>query len=83
MNRGKLWTVFPPEINCIPKDLPCNVMVKIAVIAFLSPDPPFRTCFEFLLARVVVDTNICSEGVWSKVTVKDSGMLCFSTFSTI
>ena len=51
--------------------------------ALLPSDPFIRTCFEFLLARVVVDTGTYLEGVWSKFRVGDSGMLCLSTFSTI
>ena len=58
-------------------------MVKVVVIALLPSDPFIRTCFEFLLARVVVDTGTYLEGVWSKFRVGDSGMLCLSTFSTI
>ena len=53
------------------------------MIALLSSDPFIRTCFEFLLARVVVDTGTYLEVVWSIFRVRDSEMLCFSTFSTI
>ena len=53
------------------------------MITFLLSGPFIRTCFEFLLARVVVDTGTYLEGVWSKFRVRDSGMLCFSTFSMI
>ena len=55
----------------------------VNVIALLSSDPFICTYFEFLLARVVVDTGTYLEGVWSKFRVRDSGMLCFSTFSMI
>ena len=70
---------FPPYINCIPKDLPSNVMVNVAVF---SSDPFIRTCFEFLLAHFlsVVDTGNYLEKVGSKFRVRLSGMLCFSTF---
>ena len=44
-------------------------MVKVAVIVLLSSDPFIRTCFEFLLARVAVDTGTYLEGVWSKFRV--------------
>ena len=53
------------------------------MIALLSSDPFIHTYFEFLLARAFVDTGTYLEGVWSKFRVRDSEMLCFSTFPTI
>ena len=47
------------------KNLLSNVMAE--VIALLSSDLFIRSCFEFLLTRVVVGTSTYLEGVRSKL----------------
>ena len=40
-NLFKLWTVFPPEISCMGRIVPCSLAMKVTVMVLLSSVPMF------------------------------------------
>lgn len=60
-----------------------NVIPNVAVIACFSDDPEMLTCFEFLSAKVRVETRAYFDGVSSVFNIIEYGILYFPTFDTI
>ena len=64
LNRGRDCLVLPPQINCIGKNFPDRVMMKVPVMLLLSVEPAIDTDLEPFFAKVCFPTGIYFKGVW-------------------
>ena len=73
---GRQRLVVPLQISCMGRNDPNIVIVKVSVICFFFLFPTSETLEDPFFAWVRFSVQMYGKGVWSKLMMRTSGILC-------